>query len=434
MDGALAEVQQFLWGGPRLAPAREVEARCLRAREWAADVAGCARNRPSLTQLSSVLAWDPPPVALEGLAQLKEVYEYAMAWKEKYATVTAGAAGTGGAAAAAAASTPASPGAGGGRAGGKEEAGGKVLVSLAALEELAVAAGKLGVELPEVVEVNQRLAAGRQLAAVARDILGALAAEGEGGDAAAAAAGGSQASASQGAARKGGRLPSLAQLRSLQAQMTAARVAVPEAAGLAGLVERVEAAAATGKELARVKAPLEQLRSFITSTADIPVGGRPTGVVLSSSRGSGCDGRAEANALQRALCALRNPCKLPCRYKEVFICVFVGCDALLLQVNLPEVRQVRELVDRAEEWLARLEAARNAEPPPSLKELRQLLHAGAHTAVPYSLHRKRSHFAAPLTRNCTMLLVVLSRSPTVQCLCLTQNMNTMSRVAEFGYT
>lgn len=56
-------------------------------------------------------------------------------------------------------------------------------------------------------------------------------------------------------------------------------------------------------------------------------------------------------------------------------------DAFLLQVNLPEVRQVRELVDRAEEWLARLEAARNAEPPPSLKELRQLLHAGAHTAV-----------------------------------------------------
>lgn len=48
-----------------------------------------------------------------------------------------------------------------------------------------------------------------------------------------------------------------------------------------------------------------------------------------------------------------------------------------LQAFIPEARQVRELLERAQEWLAKVEAARATQPPPPLKDMRLLLHSGA---------------------------------------------------------
>ena len=48
------------------------------------------------------------------------------------------------------------------------------------------------------------------------------------------------------------------------------------------------------------------------------------------------------------------------------------------QVSLPEVRQLSDLLDKAADWLARVQAASGGrQPAPPLKEMRLLLHAGA---------------------------------------------------------
>ncbi|GFR43614.1 hypothetical protein Agub_g4713, partial [Astrephomene gubernaculifera] len=52
-----------------------------------------------------------------------------------------------------------------------------------------------------------------------------------------------------------------------------------------------------------------------------------------------------------------------------------------IRVYLPELRQVRELLGRASQWLRRAAEARAAQPQPPLREMRLLLHAGERMGV-----------------------------------------------------
>ncbi|GIL70383.1 hypothetical protein Vretifemale_1143, partial [Volvox reticuliferus] len=115
-------------------------------------------------------------------------------------------------------------------------------------------------------------------------------------------------------------LPTLSQLRQLQQQANALRVALPEVAGLAGLVERAEMASAAAKDCLRTRSTLERLRDFVDMAAGLPV-------------------------------------------------------------YLPELRQVRELLDRAADWLQKVADARSAGQQTPLKEMRLLLHTGERMGV-----------------------------------------------------
>ncbi|KXZ47406.1 hypothetical protein GPECTOR_35g844 [Gonium pectorale] len=359
---AMAGAEQFLWAGAQADVAREAEQQCRRALEWGEEAAACAVGRPRMGALEAVLAAEPPPIALPVLARLREMRRGADAWRSRYAALMSAGGG----------------GAGGGGEGGAGLAagGGKAderLVPIEALEELAEAASSLQVDVPEVAELQQRIVAGRGLMEMVRIVLGpaaaglppatttvpeaprahASAADGAtdvapaadgavddappaGGDASADAGSAVVVAAADAVAAAVAapvvttladtlslppeQRPSLSQLRQLAAQVSSCRVAVPALAGLAALVERAEGVVAAGKALLRTKAPLERLRGYVEEVAALPA-------------------------------------------------------------YLPEVKSVVDLLDKATEWLRRAAEARTAQPPPSLKNLRQLLHSGERMAV-----------------------------------------------------
>ncbi|GLI58863.1 hypothetical protein VaNZ11_000628 [Volvox africanus] len=328
VDDALIGMEQFTWGDRGVDEAREVESQCRRAKDWIARTAAFARGRPSLQQLEEALAWDPPPVALPILPRLREIQAVAQDWLERCAaalgTQSSATIPSDGSRAASPSASGFGAGNGGGRNGVKEEREEQRLVTLTALLELEAEGAQLPVDLSELTSLRERIAAVQDLAATAEELLGP-------GGAPAAAAASADASGTSPRARANGagrdspsvqyeNLPTLSQLRQLQQQANALRVVLPEVAGLAGLVERAEAASAAAKDCLRTRSTLERLRGFVDMAERLPV-------------------------------------------------------------YLPELRQVRELLDRATDWLQKVAAARSAGQQTPLKEMRLLLHAGERMGV-----------------------------------------------------
>jgi hypothetical protein len=64
-------------------PAREQDAQLQEAKRWLAEINSCSRNKPSLERAQQLVAWDPPPVYVSGLAKLKDAVASAQNWLAK---------------------------------------------------------------------------------------------------------------------------------------------------------------------------------------------------------------------------------------------------------------------------------------------------------------------------------------------------------------
>ncbi len=205
----LTEAQQYMWGGPEMQQAWGLEAQLQKAKQWAADVTAASRGKPTLERVAQLLEWDPPPVAAVGLARLKELSGAGAAWRARYqsllkpAVVAVGAAVAGATANGSSADGAAEAAAAGGVRGGSGSsrlarsssgagsaavaadgasatAGGAVSVlapgqvlDLRALSSLVHEGTRLGVELPEVKVLQERLEAAKALVLTARTMVAA---------------------------------------------------------------------------------------------------------------------------------------------------------------------------------------------------------------------------------------------------------------------
>ncbi|WIA16623.1 hypothetical protein OEZ85_013288 [Tetradesmus obliquus] len=170
--GLLVRGEQHLWGGSECDGARALYSRLQEAQQWAAQVERAARARPSTPYelVAKLLSLQPPPMAVEGLDELKEAAAAAAAWRANGSSSDSGSS-MADLMEAALAEPPSAAAAAAAAASAAAFAGKRFDVQM--LQDLADEVADVGLELPELALLRARLAQGEGLQEQLDEALGA---------------------------------------------------------------------------------------------------------------------------------------------------------------------------------------------------------------------------------------------------------------------